>query len=486
MSIFHSLQLSLTCLSIAANALFAGGIFTFPLLSPALALHLKLTQPQLTTIVLLGMVGQYPFAAIIGKVIDRYGPRACSLLSSFLFSVGFSIFAAEIAKTPDDITAPSNSSFRILATGFFISGLATASSYFSSLVAASRTFPRYLGAASGTSMALFGLSPLFLSLVASKYFMNSSGGLNVTQFVLFLAVSSGIVHLVGAINLRVPEPQPETMLIVERVPLSDEESSIDERQPLLPNKAAQVGVQVIPVDEGNSVLELFKDPYFWLLGLVVLFTLGSCEMVISNIGSIVLSLPSSSVSDVGARSFSPEVVTTTQVRLLSLSNTFSRLLSGPLADFISPVVSYLPGGVPSFPRKHLISRVAFLTGATLLLAMTFSYQELAIRSPDDLWILSIGTGAAYGTTFTILPSIISSIWGSRDFGRNFGVITYAPFFGTPIFSYLYAFVSAHNSVSGSVCTGVACWRLTFWVSTGASLVSCLASIWLWRRWKGFL
>lgn len=32
--------------------LFAGGIFIFPLLSPALASHLKLTQPQLTTIVL--------------------------------------------------------------------------------------------------------------------------------------------------------------------------------------------------------------------------------------------------------------------------------------------------------------------------------------------------------------------------------------------------------------------------------------------------
>lgn len=34
------------------DRLCAGGIFTFPLLSPALAEHLKLTQPQLTTIVL--------------------------------------------------------------------------------------------------------------------------------------------------------------------------------------------------------------------------------------------------------------------------------------------------------------------------------------------------------------------------------------------------------------------------------------------------
>lgn len=69
-SIIYYARLSLICISIVSNAwvrprislvdvrclldprLFAGGIFIFPLLSPALASHLKLTQPQLTTIVL--------------------------------------------------------------------------------------------------------------------------------------------------------------------------------------------------------------------------------------------------------------------------------------------------------------------------------------------------------------------------------------------------------------------------------------------------
>ena len=40
-------------LSHSSHSIVAGGIFTFPLLSPTLALHLKFTQPQLTTIVLL-------------------------------------------------------------------------------------------------------------------------------------------------------------------------------------------------------------------------------------------------------------------------------------------------------------------------------------------------------------------------------------------------------------------------------------------------
>jgi hypothetical protein len=84
------------------------------------------------------------------------------------------------------------------------------------------------------------------------------------------------------------------------------------------------------------------------------------------------------------------------------------------------------------------------------------------------------------------PSIVSCVWGKKDSGRNFGLITYAPFFGTPLFSYLYAFVSAHNSVGGGVCIGVTCWSLTFWVCTGASLLSFVASILLGQRWKGLV
>jgi len=239
------------------------------------------------------MMGQYPFAALVGKVIDAYGPWACSLIASFLFSTGFSLFAAEVAKTPDDIAAPSKSSFRILAACFFLMGLGTVSSYvstylmsalvltyksyFSSLFAASRLFPQYLGAASGASMTVFGLSPLFLSVLASRYFTDSSTGLDVTRFLLFLAFTSGIIHLVGAFTLRVPKSQCDVALISDSLSVasSDEESSIDERQPLLRNKAHESSIQAIPIDDGTSILNLLRDPHFWLLAFILLIILGS-------------------------------------------------------------------------------------------------------------------------------------------------------------------------------------------------------------------
>ncbi|KAN0133799.1 Major facilitator superfamily domain containing protein [Lactarius tabidus] len=473
------------CSSIAANAIVAGGIFTFPLLSPTLALHLKFTQPQLTTIVLLGMMGQYPFSAFIGKVIDEYGPWACSLIASFLFSSSFAIFAAEVAKTPDSITEPSESSFRILAGSFFMMGLATAASYFSCLFAASRTFPQCLGAASGGSMALFGLSPLILSLLASTFFTDPSTGLDVPRFLNFLAITSGIIHLLGAFNMRSCKLQSISPSTPAPATTSDEERSIDEREPLLPNKSHRPDSPIIPVGEGRSVIELLKDSHFWLLALVALIILGSCEMIISNIGTIVLSLNAERISSIGDPS-SAAAATATQVRLISISNTLSRVVSGPLADLISPVTSRASGESSSSPQRYRISRVALLSLIPLLLAGTFLYLELAIRVPDDLWILSVNTGVAYGITFTILPSIVYTIWGHKDFGRNFGIMTYAPFFGTPLFSYLYAFVSDHNNVGAGVCTGIACWSSTFWVITGASLVSCVASTLLWRRWAGLV
>ncbi|KAK7693640.1 hypothetical protein QCA50_003209 [Cerrena zonata] len=47
-----SLRLVLVCCAIVGNALCAGGVYSFPLISPALVRHMKLTQPQLTTIAL--------------------------------------------------------------------------------------------------------------------------------------------------------------------------------------------------------------------------------------------------------------------------------------------------------------------------------------------------------------------------------------------------------------------------------------------------
>ena len=227
------------------------------------------------------MIGQYPFAALVGKAIDHYGPWSCSLASSVLFSSGFGLFALEVAKTPDDITVPSQSSFERLSLFYFMAGLGTVTSYFSSLFAASKNFPDYIGIASGSSMALFGLSPLFLSVIASSYFTLEDGSIDVTGFVTFMAILTGVVHVIGALLLRTPQIAEVEATIPSEI-LDDEESlagpSTDERSPLLAkNKKndVQVQVTVVPVESKQTIIDLLRDPYFWLLAFLVLVCLGS-------------------------------------------------------------------------------------------------------------------------------------------------------------------------------------------------------------------
>lgn len=80
-----------------------------------------------------GMMGQYPFAAFVGKILDYYGAWACSLISACLFSVGFGLFANEISKAPDIILQPSVSTFHNLVIFFFIGALGTVFSFVHSL-----------------------------------------------------------------------------------------------------------------------------------------------------------------------------------------------------------------------------------------------------------------------------------------------------------------------------------------------------------------
>ena len=102
-------------------------------------------------------------------------------------------------------------------------------------------------------------------------------------------------------------------------------------------------------------------------------------MVISNLGSIVLSLPSAGSSATANAA--------QQVRLLSFFNTISRLLVGPLADVIAPVASRLESGVWGFAGKRHTSRVAFMLGICALLFVTFAWLNVVVRSQEGIWPL---------------------------------------------------------------------------------------------------
>ena len=127
-------------------------------------------------------------------------------------------------------------------------------------------YPKYPGIATGVSLALFGLSPLFLSLAASHFFTDSERGLDVTHFLNFVALLAGSVHLLGALTLSIPSPPSVVFATAE----SDAEQYISEQTPLLGDADEAKPVSTVQ----RPVVELLRDPCFWILLPVIGTTLG--------------------------------------------------------------------------------------------------------------------------------------------------------------------------------------------------------------------
>ena len=207
----------------------------------------------------------------------------------------------------------------------------------------------------------------------------------------------------------------------------------------------------------------------------------------SNIGTIVLGVPVSSNSD-SSRTFpgtyagDASSTAPTQVRLISLSNTLSRLITGPLADYLAPVgLLNSVTGVLHFPSHRRFSRLLFPLLSATVMSLSYLWMTIGVRTQQDIYAVSISTGAAYGAFFTVLPSIIASLWLEKNAGRNFGLVMYAPFVGTPTFSYLYAFGAAQQNDGDGICQGVKCWRGTFAIAAAAMVFTFVLTAMLWRR-----
>ncbi|KAH9945987.1 MFS general substrate transporter [Epithele typhae] len=346
----------LVCCGVAMNAVCAGGVYAFPLIAPSLVEHLKLSQPQLTSISLAGMISQYPVAAIVGLAIDNLGTWSCSLAASVMFAIGYGVFAREVAAVPPG-THASAQTVNTLIFCWALIGLATVCTGFALVFSATKAFYKYIGVAVGLSQAAFGMSPLLLSLIAS-HFTPSGETLDLPSYFTFLALFAGIANLTSCVLFR---------------------------------GAQNAGT--IPMGS-SKVAPTRSDGEPLLLGLALwmTFVVGSSEMVFSNLGSVVLSLPSASrrrFDDRQRRARRP---------LLALANTLSRLAVGPLADAVAPVATQ--------------ARTA--------------RGRLAARGRHR---------GAYGTTFTLIPGIMSSI-GAAQPRRNYGILSYTAFVGTSIFSFI--------------------------------------------------
>lgn len=148
-------------------------------------------------------------------------------------------------------------------------------------------------------MALFGSSPLLLSVIAAHQFNDQLSGINVTRFLAFLSLLTGATHLFGAIALPGRGDNPTPAAGEPRNTAADEENTssfthatdsgeadADERSALLPPNKHKTGVEVtiVPVQEPEhgSTIDLLRDRNFWVLAMIVVIVIGTVSLCIHN------------------------------------------------------------------------------------------------------------------------------------------------------------------------------------------------------------
>ena len=152
-------------------------------------------------------------------------------------------------------------------------------SFFSSLFTATKNFPNIIGTASAASTVMYGLSPLFLCSFATNAFTDPRSGLDLTNYLVFLAILGGTVNLFGACVLTVPNGHAAPEAVDE-----EPEVSADETTRLLPGpRKCDEEVDMIAVREPDelSLANLLKDPYFWIFFVFMSLTIGCVSVPVS-------------------------------------------------------------------------------------------------------------------------------------------------------------------------------------------------------------
>ncbi|TKA65303.1 putative transporter mch1, partial [Cryomyces minteri] len=116
---------------------------------------------------------------------------------------------------------------------------------------------------------------------------------------------------------------------------------------------------------------------------------------------------------------------------------------------------------------------------------------------ERFWIVSALVGAGYGAVFSLVPILISVIWGVENFGTNWGIVAMVPALGATVWGVVYSAVYQWAAERGAgrggdgalegvtmvedvLCYGKDCYAPTFWAMAVCVWIACGLWMWAWR------
>ncbi|PPQ80753.1 hypothetical protein CVT26_006964 [Gymnopilus dilepis] len=495
--------------------------------SPQLGARLGITHTQLNVVGLAGNVGVYASGPVWGRIIDKRGPRI-PLTGAFLFLLGgySGIRYLYDGGIPTGKNTISTLTFCALVVFGFMTGAGGNGGLTSAVNSTAKTFPdEARGSTTGIVISGFGLSAFFFSSLSHLFFAGDT-----SAFLLVLSLGTAIPMIMGFFLVRpIPLPPQEGYDIVEeeveddpevegpfinhttshthlldhdfvdphhphyvrhvqsrsphadhgedqyaqdesRVELGDpqaqeDEGFLDPQRPRSMSRGRAMALGALPNVYGRR-LWLSRD--FWLLFSIL-------SIYINNVGSMSQALYAHQhpvYDEVEAASWQAA-----QVSAISLMNFSGRIFIGLVSDFTKNKYD--------MPRSFSLVLVSFFF---------FVSQAVAsqIDSIEHLWMASALLGLAHGSVFSLFPTVCLEWFGMPHFSENWGYLSMSPIIAGNLFSLIFgrnldahdgsAPASAAAMLTAPQCLqGLECYVDTIYLTTGATFLAVLLSIWAGYR-----
>lgn len=441
---------SLLLLSCTFLGLICGTLYLYLSYGPQLAQRLLYLAQDSSLIALFGSLGVAVSGPVAGIVVDRRGYSVALLAGGLMICLGYYALRVQFLTTASNL--------RYSCSLLFIVGVGSTFINSACLKCCAVSFPHIRGVATSLPLALYGLSAMFYSVIASVYYPGDTAG-----FLRFLIVLVGVILAICAPHLmlcdiRSVNPKRRVAINPEVILMAAIGQKPDP-EPVLYHPPNSTHSEV-------SGVGLLKDPRFWLLFVLTGANASLGQMYIYTVGYMVKALVTSTFTtpvDPATEYVPMEVVIQQeqliQVGLLSVANCVGRLLAGILGDIITQ----------SFrkPRGWLL----FVPGVGLIVTQVMG---LSITDPHWLEWASMLLGFFYGFTFCIMPIIVGDVFGMENFSGNWGLVAMAPIFPSFFFTNLFGKVyDKHTSMSEfgvMICTlGNGCYRQVFKLTLGVSV-----------------
>lgn len=463
----------------------------------------------------------YLLVPLFGYLCDRFSPPPLSLLASCLFGFGYLLAAYTYKSGPPADAGGDGWPFGVMVLAFIGIGSGTSCMYLSAVATCAKNFAesKYRGFMLAVPIAAFGLSGMWQSqvgaqLLAEVHEDGSKGDVNVFRFFVFLASTLMAVGVLGFLGLRIVD---EESLIehgvehMERSGLLDEseffsesrrrsrryygtvepdgsETEDDEEANMLSLSESQV---LRKHDEEERLREkkvwllnhsthaFLTDRTMWLLAAGFFLLTGPGEAYINNLGTIIPTLTPRNSFDI---TNPPAGHAATHVSIIALTSTIARLFTGSLSDLFAPPSN------PEYPpsTRFTLSRLALLLPSAVIQLLAFvvlGLPFLTLATPSLFMLSSALLGLGYGASFSLVPIIVSVVWGAENFATNWGIIAMMPAGGAAIWSIVYSVGYSRASGDSNECRGYWCFGAWTWGCMVSIAIAIVLLSFAWRTWK---